>query len=90
VKKACWCVVAVVLLASGCGKNLDGDEAIPLGQVPPAILKAAKDRLPDVKFEMAYRATYDGQKVYEIRGKTKAGKIRECEVNDKGEVVNVE
>jgi hypothetical protein len=83
-------LAAGALAIGGCGGKLDTDERIPLDQVPPAVLKAARDKLPDVTFDTVYRDVYNGQPVYEVRGKTKNGKIRECEVNDKGEVVNVE
>ncbi len=82
-------LLLITALGFGCGKDLD-DERIPIEDVPPAVLKAAKDKLPDVTFDAAYRETFEGKQVYEVRGKTKAGKTREVEVNDKGEVVNVE
>ena len=84
--------LVIVLLACsclGCGDSRK-DAPIPLVDIPPAVLKAAKDKLPDVAFDTAYRGTLDGKQVYEIRGKTKAGKTREVEVNDQGVVVNVE
>ncbi len=83
-----WLAICAVV-ATGCGKDLD-DEVIPIDKVPPAVLKAARDKLPEVTFDTAYRDTFNGQPVYEIKGKAKNGKIRECEVNEKGEVVNVE
>jgi len=62
-------------------------QIIPLDQVPPAVMKAAQERLPEVKFDSALK-TPDG--LYEVRGKTKTGKIQEAEVNAAGEVVLVE
>ncbi len=85
-----WIAIGL-LSAPGCGGGGDKDnEVVPIDKVPPALLKAAKDKLSDVQFDSAYRGQYQGQEIYEIRGKTKAGKIRECEVNLKGDVLNVE
>lgn len=89
IKSHRWLLLCAIL-AAGCESEKKADEAIPLDKVPPVVLKAARDKMPDVVLDTAYRDTYNGQPVYEVRGKAKNGKIRECEVNEKGEVVNVE
>jgi hypothetical protein len=71
----------------GCGGSDAGRVVVPFDQLPPPLLKAAKDKLPDVTFNEAWRKPNG---VYEIRGKNKQGKIREVEVNAKGEVVDIE
>ena len=81
-------LLAMVLIC-GCSENLGEGrkEVIALDQVPSNVLKAAQKRLPEVQFDSAFK-TQDG--VYEIRGKTKTGKIQEAEVNSAGEVLLVE
>ncbi|MBX6311840.1 MAG: PepSY domain-containing protein [Isosphaeraceae bacterium] len=75
----------------GCGKHVpEAEDAVPLDQVPAAALKAAQERIPGVKFESAWKGKVGGKEVYEIRGKTKEGKIREVEVTPSGEVVGEE
>jgi hypothetical protein len=50
-------------------------------------MKAAQKKEPEVTFNKVIHAP-DG--IYEVQGKTKAGKIVEVEVNEKGEVTKVE
>jgi len=58
-----------------------------MDKVPPAIMKAAQDKLPDIKFDNVLKTS---KGLYEVRGKAANGKIREVEVNESGEVVAVE
>lgn len=60
---------------------------VPLEQVPEPFVKKAKETLPEVKFDHA-RKLPNGN--YEVRGKTKNGKVREVELNPSGEVVEIE
>jgi hypothetical protein len=78
-----------LLLLAGCGEELiEGKKTvIPLDQVPPVVMKAAQDRLPDLKFDSALKSS---KGFYEVRGKAKNGKIQEVEVSEKGEVLVVE
>ena len=80
---------ALPLLVSGCGEELiEGKKTvIPLDQVPPAIMKVAQERLPDIKFDSVLKSS---KGFYEVRGKAKNGKIVEVEVSEKGEVLQVE
>ena len=71
----------------GCADSEAGRVVVPFDQLPPPLLKVAKDKLPDVRFNEVWRKPNG---VYEIRGKNRQGKIREVEVNAKGEVVDVE
>ena len=50
-------------------------------------MKAAKDKMPDIKFDSVLKTS---KGLYEVRGKASNGKIREVEVNESGEVVAVE
>jgi hypothetical protein len=58
-----------------------------LEQVPAAMLETAKHKLPDVKFDTAWKLPNGN---HEIRGKNKRGKIREVELNPAGEVVEID
>jgi hypothetical protein len=60
---------------------------MPMEQVPAVVMKAAQKKEPEVTFNKVIHAP-DG--IYEVQGKTKAGKIVEVEVNEKGEVTKVE
>jgi hypothetical protein len=82
-------LLLLVVIVCGCRESIgEGKkEVVPMDQVPPAVLKAAQEKLPDIKFDSA-RKTSKG--LYEVRGKAKNGKIQEVEVNESGEVVAVE
>ena len=79
-------VIACCILA-GCEQKVEKTEMVPLDQVPPAALKAAKEKLPDVKFESAWK-TKNGN--FEVRGKTASGKVRDLQVTEAGTVVEVD
>jgi hypothetical protein len=84
-------VLAISLLATiSCGEQGENDEPIPLDKVPPSVVKVASDQLPGVKFETAYKETKGGEQIYELRGKTKEGKIREVEVSADGKVIQLD
>jgi hypothetical protein len=92
-------VVAAILagaLCGGCGGDDDDGNvgkvktAIPLDQVPPAVLKAAKEAAPELTFYAAYKDTFNGQESIELKGKTKSGKIKEIEVSPDGKVLGSE
>jgi len=71
----------------GCSDRRKDDVAVPLDQLPEPVTKVAKEKLPDVTFEHAWK-TRDGN--YEVRGKTKSGKVRDLQVSPSGEVVEVD
>lgn len=83
------CLLLLAGLFSGCGKaNAPKTKSvIPMEQVPALVMKAAQKKEPEVTFNKVIHAP-DG--IYEVQGKTKAGKIVEVEVNEKGEVTKVE
>jgi hypothetical protein len=82
----------LTLVIVGCGKSPKAVpvEMVPLEQVPETVMKSARERLPDVKFDTAWKNQKNGKQIYEIRGKTAAGKTLEVEVTPEGEVVEVE
>lgn len=74
--------------AAGCGeRKIEKKEPITLDQVPANVLKVAKEKLPDVKFERALRKP-NGD--YEVIGKTRSGKVREIDVKPDGTVTEIE
>lgn len=76
------------LLLSGCGKSeRPRPQALTLEQVPAPLLAKARETLPGVKFDRAWK-TPDG--LYEITGKERNGRKREVELNEPGEVVEIE
>ena len=79
--------VLALTLVVGCGGGKEKAQALPLDQVPDAVMKAAQKRLPDVKFDHAQRKA-NGE--YEVIGKNKQGKVMEVEVTAAGEVTAVE
>jgi hypothetical protein len=70
------------------GCNSEGkSQAVALNDVPEPAMKAAKEKLPDVKFERALKKP-NGE--FEVIGKDKSGKTREVDVKPDGTVTEVE
>lgn len=80
-------VTLVLLFVSGCGEKTPSGENVPLEKVPEPVMKMAKEKLPGVKFEQAWK-TPNGN--YEVRGKNNNGKVRDIQVKPDGEVVEVD
>ncbi|QDU50283.1 PepSY domain-containing protein [Gimesia panareensis] len=79
--------VALTFFA-GCSESIgERKEPIALDKIPADIIKVAQNEHPDLKFESAFTEIEDGQPVYEIRGKTKNGKIIEVEVTKDGKLL---
>jgi hypothetical protein len=82
---------ATILLLSiliGCGSIGEGPKVqVKMEEVPPAALKTAQNKVPGILFTEAFLKK-DG--TYEIRGKTKTGKVREVEVKADGTFVELE
>lgn len=85
-------IIAATIVASliGCGDGHERDEVVPLDKVPARVTKAAVEKLPGVTFETAWKEKTGGQDAYEIRGKTKEGKVRDCKVAADGNVLEVD
>jgi len=62
-------------------------EFVPVDQLPTGFLATARQQLPQVKFDKAWKLPNGN---FEIRGKDERGKVREVELNSKGEVVEVD
>lgn len=79
---------ASLFLLTNCSESIgERKEPIALDKVPADILKVAQDEHPDLKFESAFTEIEDEQPVYELRGKTKNGKIIEVEVTKDGKIL---
>jgi hypothetical protein len=72
---------------TGCGEKSQQKTAMELKDVPPEILRVAKEKLPGVTFDSAYREPNGS---YELRGKDKTGKIREIDIKPDGTVEEIE
>ena len=59
---------------------------VPIDEVPETVMKSAAEKLPDVKFDTAWKEGDD----YEVRGKTKDGKVRDVRVSPDGKVLEVD
>ena len=84
-----WSILLVLLLAVGCERHAEPrhKDVVPLDQVPVAVMKAAETKLPEIKFDSAWKTT-DG--AYEVRGKAKSGKIHDVRVSETGEILEVD
>jgi hypothetical protein len=80
-------MLMVLLLISGCGGGEGKKTPIPFDQVPEKLLKAAQERLPDVKFDKAQKKP-NGD--YEIIGKNAKGQVKEVEITPAGEITGIE
>jgi len=77
---------AALFLAGGCGSD-PTDQLIPLEQVPEDMLKVAREKLPEVKFDQALKRK-DGS--VEVRGKDGRGKVRDIDFSASGEILEIE
>jgi uncharacterized membrane protein YkoI len=81
-----------LLVPSGCSQATTDIETgtVALDHIPAAVMEVARKELPGVKFEHALKFKQDGEDVYEIKGKTSAGKRCEIEVSASGKVLEIE
>ena len=80
-------MMLALVFVIGCGEKTPKGENVELDKVPEPVMKAAKEKLPDVKFDQAWK-TPNGN--YEVRGKAKNGKVRDIQVKADGTVVEVD
>lgn len=83
-------LAAVLLIVCGCGEEVESLDPVPLEKLPPGSMEAATKALPDVKFDRARKARFNGKDAFEIIGKDKRGKVREVEVSTSGQILEVE
>ena len=79
-------------LVTGCGEKLENVEMVPLDKLPEPVMTTAKEKLPGVKFDSAWKEheKEDGEDVFEVRGKTSTGKTRDIKVSASGKVLEVD
>ena len=75
-----------LLVGGGCSQTKK-KEPMTMEKVPESVMKIAKEKLPDVTFERAFREP-NGD--YELIGKDKKGKVREIDISPAGEVTQLE
>jgi hypothetical protein len=82
-------VMLMLGLIAGCGKPSapKTKSVVSVEETPVVVMAAAKKKEPGVKFDKVIKSP-DG--VYEVQGKTSAGKIIEVEVSESGDVLKVE
>jgi hypothetical protein len=79
-------MLLVLMVSVGCSSEKK-KETVPLDQVPETVMKVAKEKLPDVKFERAFKEP-NGD--YELIGKDKKGKVSEIDISPSGKVTQIE
>jgi uncharacterized membrane protein YkoI len=84
-------LLGLITLFSGCTQSAgEPKESIAIDKVPAELFKIAQEKYPDVVFNAAFLETEDGQRVYELKGKTKSGKNYEVEVTKDGKILNAQ
>ncbi len=80
-------MILVFLVMLGCGKETPTGENVPLDKIPEPVMKVAKEKLPEVKFEQAWKTAAGN---FEVRGKAKNGKVRDIQIKPNGDVIEVD
>ena len=75
------------LALAGCGEKKAQKAPMELKDVPPEIMRVAKEKLPGVTFDAAWKEPNGS---YEVRGKDKSGKVREIDIKPDGTVEEVQ
>ena len=78
---------ASALTLAGCGGKQEEKTTMDIKDVPPEIMKVAKEKLPDVAFDTAWKKPNG---TIEVRGKAKNGKVREIDIRPDGTVEEIE
>ena len=75
------------VVSTGCGEKPPQKTPMELKDVPPEVMKVAKEKLPGVTFDSAWR---EANGSFEVRGKVKSGKVREIDIKPDGTVEEVQ
>ena len=75
------------LAPTGCEGKKAQKTPMELKDVPPEIMKVAREKLPGVTFDSAWR---EANGSFEVRGKDKSGKVREIDIKPDGTVEEVQ
>ena len=62
---------ALLTLALACEGVPTADQIVPMEQVPPKVMEAARKELPGYTFDTAFKIKIDARDAYEVRGKDK-------------------
>jgi len=76
------------LLAAVAAVRAD-EEKVPLDKVPPAVIKAVKDKFPAATLKQAEKEVEDGKTTYEI-GLDDAGRNVDVSLKEDGTIIEVE
>ena len=79
-----WMLLLLCVIGCGGCSDKPKGENVALDQVPDPVMKVAKEKLPGITFEQAWK-TPNGN--FEVRGKAKSGKIHDVRVSEAGEVL---
>lgn len=88
--KPAMTVVLLAVLAIGCDKQIENPDPIALDKIPAEVTAIARKELPGVDFEKAWTGKADAETAYEIRGRSKDGKVREVKISASGKVLEKE
>ena len=86
-KIAAWVGFLALVVVGGCGETRQEIVTIRLEDVPPELMAIAREKLPGVTFDTAFKKPSG---TIEIRGKAKNGKIRDIDIRPDGTVAEVE
>lgn len=75
------------VLLTGCDDKPPQKTTMEMKDVPPEIMKVAKEKLPGVTFDAAYKEPNGS---YELRGKDRTGKVREIDIRPDGTVEEIQ
>jgi uncharacterized membrane protein YkoI len=82
-------VLALAILSLGGCSLFSGERNVPLSEVPPQVLSAAKGAVPGLLIDEIELEEEDGVQVWEFEGMA-GGKRYEVEISPSGEVLEVE
>ncbi len=80
-------MLLVAACCAGCGESKQEITSLRLEDVPPDLMKIAKEQLPGVAFDTVWKKPSG---TFEIRGRAKNGKIREVDIRPDGTIEEVE
>lgn len=88
VRLGSWAMILPAMVAlAGCGSKPAAAPPVAIEDLPPAVVQTAKKRFPSATFTEVFRKP-DG--TLEIRGRERAGKIRELLIRPDGTIIELE
>lgn len=80
----------IALGSLGCEADREPEKIVPMAEVPARALEVARQKLPGIQFNKAWKVSDEGKDAFEIRGVDKVGKIRDIRVTAGGEVLEID